>query len=318
MTVLKPKNHRLKGIKVHKPGQLSLIQDFGRFGLSHMGITQGGPVDEYAYCWANHLLGNPINCAALEITLGQADYEILEPCTLSIAGADLNATLDGVRIENWSTFNASKGQRLKFALARNGLRSYLAVRGGFSVKLQQGSCATVTREKLGGIHADGRALQPGDELLFSNHDQLRKHTSLTFRFQPDYNLPLKLRVIESYQNDRFSDEAIHQFYNTTFKVDQHIDRMGYRLTNGKVSPPAQELLSEGIALGSIQVPPNGEPIILLHDRQTIGGYPKIGCVARIDLPRLAQTRPGQAVQFVKGDLLGLQDVWCQWAKFFGF
>ncbi|WP_295891227.1 biotin-dependent carboxyltransferase family protein [uncultured Vibrio sp.] len=318
MTVEKPLSAHRKGIKVHKPGQLSLIQDFGRFGLSHLGITQGGPADEYAYCWANHLLGNPINCATLEITLGQADFEVLESCTLAITGANLNATLDGVPLDNWSTFNAYPGQRLKFGLARNGLRAYLAVVGGFQVAPQQGSCATVVRENMGGLHSDGKPLNVGDKLHFASHVQQRKQQSLTFRFIPDYNLPLKLRVIESYQSQSFTKESLQQLYRSTFKVGQHVDRMGYRLTDGVVPPPQQELLSEGIAMGSIQVPPNGEPIVLLHDRQTIGGYPKVGCVARIDLPRLAQAKPGQSVQFVKGDLLGLQDVWCQWARFFGF
>ncbi|MGF1696484.1 biotin-dependent carboxyltransferase family protein [Vibrio lamellibrachiae] len=307
-----------QGLKIHKSGQLSLIQDFGRYGFSHLGLTQGGPIDEYAYSWANHLLANPINCATIEITLGQADFEVLKPCTLSIAGGELGVTLDGIKVKNWSTFNAQKGQILKFGFAKNGLRSYLAVVGGFNVKQQHGSCATVMRDRLGGQNEDGKPITHGDVISFSTHRQQLKPNSLTFRFTPDYNLPLKLRVIESYQHSQFSSDAMTAFYQQTFSVSQHINRMGYRLTDGKITPPAGDILSEGIALGAIQVPPNGEPIILLNDRQTIGGYPKIGCVARIDLPRLAQAKPEQAVQFVKGDLKGLQDVWCQWARFFGY
>jgi biotin-dependent carboxylase-like uncharacterized protein len=306
------------GLKVHKPGQLSLIQDLGRFGASHIGLTQGGAVDEYAYSWANLLLGNSVNCATVEITLGQAEYEVLDACTLAIAGGDLLATLDGIAIRNWSTFNAEKGQRLKFGLAKNGLRSYLAVSGGFNIEKQYGSCSSIVREQIGGHNLDGKPLQTGEVLPFIKHRQRPKPNFLTFRFTPNYDLPLKLRVIESYQCSTFSSESKDNFYQQPFAVGQHIDRMGYRLTGGKVSPPEKALLSEGIALGSIQIPPNGEPIILLNDRQTIGGYPKIGCVARIDLPRLAQAKPGQSVQFVKGDLRGLQDVWCQWARFFGY
>ncbi|MCK6263896.1 biotin-dependent carboxyltransferase family protein [Vibrio sp. ZSDE26] len=307
-----------KGLKVVKPGQLSLIQDYGRFGYSHLGVTQGGPVDDYAYSWANYLLGNPVNCATIEITLGQAEYEVLQPCTLAITGGDLGVTLNGVPINNWSTFNAYQGQTLKFGLAKNGLRSYLAVVGGFNVSPQLGSCSSVTRDKLGGLTQNGLPLKGGEILSFSPHHQQLKPLSLTFRFTPNYNLPLKLRVIESYQFANFSSESITRFYQQPFSVSQYIDRMGYRLTGGKIPPPKGDILSEGIALGSIQVPPSGEPIILLNDRQTIGGYPKLGCVARIDLPRLAQARPGQAVQFIKGDLAGLQDVWCQWARFFGY
>ncbi|CSB71404.1 allophanate hydrolase 2 subunit 2 [Vibrio cholerae] len=142
---------------------------------------------------------------------------------------------------------------------------------------------------------------------------------MTFRFRPDYNLPLRLRVIESYQYQAFSPSAMESFYRSEFIVTPNSDRMGYRLQGETISPPDQAILSEGIALGAIQVPPNGQPIILLNDRQTIGGiggYPKLGCVARIDLPRLAQAKPGHSVRFVAGD--GLQAVWCQWARFFGY
>ncbi|MCW8334933.1 5-oxoprolinase subunit C family protein [Vibrio paucivorans] len=305
-------------LNVIKPGQLSLIQDFGRYGHSQSGVTQGGPVDDYAYSWANHLLSNPINSSTLEITLGQAEFKAQGDCELAIAGGNLNAKLDGRTLSNWSSFCVRKGQTLTFGLPSNGLRAYLAVKGGFNVLPQLGSTATVVRENLGGLEQQGLRLQAGDQLSFSSHN-LSKHTlQTTFRYQPNYNLPLQLRVIESYQNELFSESAQQSIYQQTFQVSQHIDRMGYRLTGGNITPPSNGVISEGIALGSIQVPPNGEPIILLNDRQTIGGYPKFGCVARIDLPRLAQAKPGQEVQFVKGDLLGLQTVWAKWARFFGY
>ncbi|RBW65147.1 allophanate hydrolase [Vibrionales bacterium C3R12] len=306
-------------IKINKPGQLSLIQDFGRFGLSQHGITQGGPVDDYAYSWANYLLGNTVNLATLEITLGQAEFQVQNDCLLAICGGDLQAKLDGVAIDNWSSFAAYKGQMLTFGLPINGLRSYLAIKGGFITPAQLGSCSTVVRDKLGGVHSDGLPLSSDDELHFHLHEVKNfKPVSLTFRFKPDYNLPLNLRVIEGYQCDDFSAEAKHSFYSNKFTVDQNSDRMGYRLSGTMISTPYNGILSEGIALGAVQVPSDGQPIILLNDRQTIGGYPKLGCVARIDLPRLAQAKPGQQVQFTRGDRLGLQDVWCQWANFFGY
>lgn len=308
---------KLCTIEVIKPGQQSLIQDFGRYGLAQFGVAQGGPVDDYSYCWANHLIGNPPNTATLEITLGQAEFKINHACILAIAGGDLAATLDGEPIDNWSSFRAKAGQTLKFGLAKNGLRAYLAVKQGFVVSPQLGSCATVTRDSLGGLDS-GKPLQEGDLLPFHSHAIQGKPVQMTFRYKPDYNLPLNLRVIEGYQVEDFKREEVAKLYQREFEVSQLIDRMGYRLIGTHLTPPNKEYLSEGIALGSIQVPPSGEPIILLNDRQTIGGYPKLGCVARIDLPRLAQSRPGQKVRFVKGDLLGLQDVWGQWAKFFGY
>ncbi|MCG9577699.1 biotin-dependent carboxyltransferase family protein [Vibrio tubiashii] len=304
-------------IEVVKPGQQTLIQDFGRFGLAHFGIAQGGPVDDYAYSWANHLLGNTINMPTLEITLGQAEFLIHHSCELAIAGGDLNAKLDGLNVDNWSTFRALKGQTLTFALPRNGLRAYLAIKGGFNIPTQLGSASTVERDQLGGL-THGTALQNGDILPFYQHAISSSSVQMTFRYKPDYNLPLELRVIEGYQVNDFSRDAVNSLYTQEFEVSQLVNRMGYRLSGSKINAPNKEYLSEGIALGSIQVTPSGEPIVLLNDRQTIGGYPKIGCVARIDLPRLAQAKPGQKVRFVRGDLLGLQDVWGQWARFFGY
>ncbi|MCG9580796.1 biotin-dependent carboxyltransferase family protein [Vibrio tubiashii] len=304
-------------IEVVKPGQQTLIQDFGRFGLAHFGIAQGGPVDDYAYSWVNHLLGNTINLPTLEITLGQAEFLIHHSCELAIAGGDLNAKLDGISVDNWSTFRALKGQTLTFALPRNGLRAYLAIKGGFNIPTQLGSASTVERDQLGGL-THGTPLQSGDVLPFDQHAISSSSVQMTFRYKPDYNLPLELRVIEGYQVNDFSRDAVNSLYTQEFEVSQLVNRMGYRLSGSKVNAPNKEYLSEGIALGSIQVTPSGEPIVLLNDRQTIGGYPKIGCVARIDLPRLAQAKPGQKVRFVRGDLLGLQDVWGQWARFFGY
>ncbi|WP_047047821.1 biotin-dependent carboxyltransferase family protein [Vibrio mexicanus] len=315
MANTKTKTHSLT---VLKPGALSLIQDFGRFGVAQFGITQGGPVDDYAYSWANYLLGNPVNCPTIEITLGQAAFRINDRCKLAIAGGDLHAKLDGEPITNWSSFTAQPGQVLSFSLARNGLRSYLAVKGGFFLTPQLGSVSTVQRDLLGGLHKDGRPLASDDTLLFHHHEAPQLNSEMTFRFRPDYNRPIELRVIESYQSEHFSESSLNRFYSNTFRVGQNSNRMGYRLEGESIQGPDLHLKSEGIALGSIQIPPDGQPIILLNDRQTIGGYPKVGCVARIDLPRLAQAKPGQQVTFVKGDLLGLQEVWSQWARFFGY
>ncbi|NAZ45012.1 5-oxoprolinase/urea amidolyase family protein [Vibrio toranzoniae] len=307
-------------LTVIKPGPLSLIQDFGRFGVAHLGLTQGGPVDDYSYSWANYLLGNTVNQAALEITLGQCVLKVDFDCEMAICGGDLQATLDGSPLDNWSSFQAFKGQVLSFGLPKNGLRAYLAIKGGFNVPNTLNSSSTVTREKIGGLTQDGQPCQKGQKISFTQHDLSTpfKALSVTFRYKPDYNLPVNLRVIEGYQNELFTESAKETFYNTQYIVDQNSNRMGYRLNGDVVASPDISLLSEGIALGAIQIPQDGQPIVLLNDRQTIGGYPKIGCVARIDLPRLAQAKPGHEISFSKGERLGLQDLWCQWAKFFGY
>ena len=307
-------------LTVVKPGPLSLIQDFGRFGVAHLGLTQGGPVDDYSYSWANYLLGNAVNLAALEVTLGQCALKIDFDCEMALCGGDLQAKLDGMLLGNWSTFQAFKGQVLSFGLPKNGLRAYLAIKGGFDVPSTLHSCSTVTREQIGGLDQDGEPCKQGQQIGFSKHRITRpfKALSVTFRYKPDYNLPVNLRVIEGYQSNLFSEPAKETLYNTQYNVDQNSNRMGYRLNGEPVDSPDISLLSEGIALGAIQIPRDGQPIVLLNDRQTIGGYPKIGCVARIDLPRLAQAKPGHPISFSRGDRLGLQDVGCQWAQFFGY
>ncbi len=305
-------------IEVIKPGQLSLIHDFGRFGHSQLGLTQGGPIDDYAYSWANFLLRNDKNSVVIEITLGQAAFFIHHECLLAICGGDLQAKLDGKPVLNWSSFVAKKGQLLSFSLPRNGLRSYLAVKGGFEAPEHYGSCSTVQRDQLGGLNCDGQSLNAGDLIPFHQHETKAKQRHVTFRFTPDYNLPLVLRLIESYQADAFSHAAKSTLYESEYTVSQSSNRMGYRLEGQALDAPRDSCLSEGIALGSVQIPPDGHPIILLNDRQTLGGYPKMGCVARIDLPRLAQAKPGQKVFFTQGDREGLQKVWCKWSMFFGY
>ncbi len=283
-------------------------------------MTQGGPIDDDSYRWANHLFGNPVNQAALEITLGQCRLKVDSDCEMALCGGDLQAKLDDKPLDNWSTFQAFRGQVLSFGLPKNGLRAYLAIKGGFNVPVMLDSCSTVTREKIGELTQDGEPCQPGQQIGFTQHALSHpfKALGVAYRFKPDFNLPLNLRVIEGYQNEQFSESAKQTLYSAQFSVSQHSNRMGYRLTGDAVASPNITLLSEGIALGAIQIPQDGQPIVLLNDRQTIGGYPKIGCVARIDLPRLAQAKPGHQISFSKGDRLGLQAVWCQWARFFGY
>ncbi len=303
---------------VNKPGQMSLIQDFGRYGIAPLGVTQGGPVDEYAYCWANHLLSNPPNCSTLEITLGQAEFQFSENAMFAICGGDLQAKLDDQPLTNWCSYFAYKGQTIRFGLPKNGLRAYLAIQGGFDVTTQLGSSATVVREHLGGLHQDGTPLVKGDRISYNKTAHKQKSQQLTFRYTPDYNLPLRLRVLESYQANLFSKEQKRAFYNQTYRIGPSSDRMGYRLEGKPILPPSNGIISEGIALGSIQIPPDGVPIILLNDRQTLGGYPKIGVVARIDHPRLAQAKPGQELKFIRGNRRHLQNIWCDWALRFGY
>lgn len=311
-------------MEVIRPGMLTLIQDTGRYGAGAQGLSQGGAVDLHAFCWANYLLANDANSAMLEITLGQAEFHVLQDCHIAVTGADMQPQLDGVPLPMWQSIEVRKGQRIVFGFARSGLRAYLAVQGGFKVPIILGSASCVPRNHLGGLH-QGTGLEKGDTLsarqvsvsALQQQDRLSVSRQASARFIPDYNQPIQLRVIESYQQASFSESNKQRFYSGHYTVSQETDRMGCKLAGEPIHAKVEGIVSEGIALGAIQIPPNGQPIVLLNDRQTLGGYPKLGCVARIDLPRLAQARPGTEVMFKRATLAEVIEQWQQFSRFFG-
>lgn len=281
--------------EVIKPGILSTLQDWGRYGYQHIGLTTGGPMDEHAFCWANWLLENEMNMAQIEITWGKLILKAHEPTIIALTGADLKAKLNDQYISPWTTYNISKGDILSFDSPVQGLRAYLAVSGGFNVKDSLGSIATIVREHIGGL-ANGEPLKEGDLIPFSPSSENRLKRVPKWAI-PDYGAPLSLGVMLGYQQDSFSKTALDTFFSTQYEVSQNIDRMGYRLTGTPISGSLNGIISEGIAYGAIQVPQDGQPIILMKDRQTIGGYPKLGCLSALGASQLAQRAPGTSVSF---------------------
>lgn len=310
----------MAALVVQHPGMLSLLQDLGRLGVAEQGLSQGGAVDLHAACWANYLVGNMASAAVIEITLGMAQFIAVEDCTLALTGAPMQPLLDDIPMESWQCVFMRAGQTLKLGGARHGLRAYLAVQGGFLAPDVLGSCATVVRNQLGGL-SHGQPLVTGDRVPFAyaspDPTMLSRHRQTPSRFIPDYSQPITLRVIESYQAAAFQAVEKAQFYASHYTVSQETDRMGCRLSGPAIQAEIDGIISEGIALGSIQIPPDGQPIVLLNDRQTLGGYPKLGCVARVDIARLAQAAPGTSVQFIQGDLAVLSEEWRQFSRFFG-
>lgn len=288
-------------LTVIKPGTLSLLQDLGRIGHQHQGMSPGGPLDESAFLWANLLLDNPPRAAALEITLGGLSLRANAPTRIALTGADLQARLNGQPLQDWCSHAIATGDELQLGMARRGLRAYLAVTGGFTVTPRHGSCATVMREQIGGLHGDGRPLAAGDTLPFAPGEPPLPRCVAPSQI-PDYRAPLTLRVLPGYQHAAFSGEALDAFFSAEFRISPRSDRMAYRLEGPRITAPAAGLLSEGISLGAIQVPPDGQPIVLLRDRQTIGGYPKLGCVASLDCSALAQRPPGSVLRFSRTTL----------------
>ncbi|WLH86396.1 biotin-dependent carboxyltransferase family protein [Pseudomonas sp. FP2338] len=270
---------------------LCLLQDAGRFGVRHLGVTQGGALDWVSMSWANWLLGNALDAPVVEITLGGFTVQAEDYCLLALAGADLGAYIDERVISPGRSFILQKGQRLRFTQPFSGARAYLAAPGGFDAPAVLGSCATVVREELGGLDGFGKALAEGGRLGYSGTGGAMKVLSA-----PDLPAKAPLDVIVGAQIGQFSGQSLFDAFNTDWSLDSRADRMGMRLLGTPLQYQGPSLISEGIPLGAIQVPPDGQPIVLLNDRQTIGGYPRLGALTPLALARLAQCLPGEKVR----------------------
>ena len=272
---------------------LCQLQDAGRFGVRHLGVTQGGAADWQSMTWANWLLGNGLQAPVIEITLGGFSVIAQRDCTLALAGADLAATVDGQPLKPWRSFRLRQGQTLDFVQPLNGARAYLAAPGGFDAPRVLGSCATVIREQLGGLDGKGHALVKGAELGFSDIQPALRE--LHHAWIPIFTDAASLNVVMGAQIGNFSGQSTFDAFNCPWAVDSRADRMGIRLLGPTLVYQGPPMISEGIALGAVQVPPDGQPIVLLNDRQTIGGYPRLGALTPLSLARLAQCLPGQRV-----------------------
>ncbi len=284
-------------VELETGGLLTTVQDLGRAGQQRSGLTPGGAMDLFAASLANLLLGNPRGAAVLEITLLGPTLRFLAETRIAVCGGDLSPMLDGVPLPLWKTAAVRSGQRLLFGRRRCGARAYLAVSGGFRVPEAAGSRATFLRGALGGL--DGRALRPGDILPGVLTPLLAGERGLRFSEQPAYDLPAILRVLPGPHLPHFTSAAPAAFFAASYSVSPQSDRQGYRLAGPAVSRTAAgDLLSEPMPLGGIQIPPDGQPILLMADRQTTGGYPLLGVVCSADMPRAAQLAPGDTVRFV--------------------
>src|SRR5699024_9310736 len=276
----------------------AIVVDRGRQHAQREGLSQGGPMDEYSYLWANRLLGNPQQAAMLEITLGNLQFVATHNTTLAITGGTMPVQCNGVPMEPWRRFAVAAGDVINVGIYQGrGTRLYLAMLGGIQAPLFYASRSCVLREQLGG-HAQGRAVQAGDTL----HSQLQQQLAPQWVPTTLRKLPLptqNIRFIPSYQYTAFPSSSHTTFTQAPYQLSPTMDRMGFRLQGAALTVPQEELRSEGIALGSIQVNRDGQPMVLMSDRQSIGGYAKLGVVYRVDLGLLAQMAPGQQVQFVQ-------------------
>jgi biotin-dependent carboxylase-like uncharacterized protein len=278
------------GFRVIDPGLLSLFQDAGRFGHHGLGLTNGGPVDSVSFYWANRLVGNTTNTTAIEVTLGGLSLKSEVETTIAVTGAAMQFKINGNIKGLWRSHRIKLGDMIQLGHTSKGCRSYLAVTGGFHVKPLFGSTATVVRENMG---------EPicKDQWIVCVNSESRRNLALPFKEIPSYEQEACLRVIPGYQYEIFGTTARSSFFGSEYRVSGKHDRMGYRLKGLPIESPCSEMLSEGICLGAIQIPADGQPIVLLNDRQTIGGYPKIGSVLSCDLANLTQCNSGDCVRF---------------------
>lgn len=281
-------------LRIEASTPLCLLQDAGRFGVRHLGVTQGGATDWCSMGWANWLLGNELDATVIEITLGGFAVVAEEACWLALAGADLGAQIDGQPLAPWRSFKLGRGQTLRLTQPLLGARAYLAAPGGFEAPKVLGSSATVVREELGGLNGMGLPLAKGSTLSYHGESLLVREVPSALR--PDLKSNAPLDLVLGAQIGQFSGQSLFDAFNSAWTLDSRADRMGIRLLGKALEYQGQPMISEGIPLGAVQVPPDGQPIVLLNDRQTIGGYPRLGALTPLALARLAQCLPGTQVR----------------------
>lgn len=283
-------------IQVQEPGLFTTVQDLGREGFGPMGVSPSGAADAISLRIGNRLVGNAEGAAGLEMTLIGGTFVFPEGALLALTGSDFGATLDGKPIELWTSFEARAGQALRLGPTRSAARCYLCLRGGIEVKLFLGSASTHILSGLGGH--EGRALRKGDVLKVGEANGSYRKRMLAAKMLEGLSPRKVLRVTPGPQSDWFPEASQRLFYGSTYRVAEESNRMGLRLEGALIpAPPRGEMISEGVALGAIQMPEGGQPIILFVEQQTTGGYPKIANVISADFHSLGQLRPRDEVRF---------------------
>ncbi|HYW42678.1 MAG TPA: biotin-dependent carboxyltransferase family protein [Bryobacteraceae bacterium] len=281
------------------PGLLTTVQDLGRFGWAHFGVSASGAADPLALRAGNLLVGNAENAAALEMTLVGGAFEFESAAVIALTGSDFGAGLP-----LWSAVEVRAGDTVRCGATRSGARCYLCVRGGVGVAKVMGSASTHVMTGVG-----GRALRAGDLLPIGAEAVRRPRVAATGA--PQSGRSALLRATPGPQAEWFADEL----YGAPYTISEESDRMGLRLRGAAIPSPSGHMLTEGVALGAVQVPPDGQPIILFVEHQTTGGYPKPANVISADFWLLGQLRPRDQVRFeavtfdVALDLLRAQEEW---------
>jgi antagonist of KipI len=291
-------------LKVVAPGPLTTVQDRGRFGYGRFGVAPSGALDSFSLRVANLLVGNDENEACLEVTLFGLKLKVLRDVAVAVAGADLQAFCDDMPLKRWTSHILKKGSAVSFRGIRSGCRAYLSIGGGISIPQVLDSKSTNLPSRFGGF--EGRPLRKGD-ILSSNSPRLHLETGgrrLPQALVPSYGSKAHLRVVFGPQDDEFTEKGGNALLSYPYRVSPDSDRTGIRLAGPIIErrpDVGESIISEGVIPGTIQVPGDGQPIIILVELVT-GGYRKIATVIAADLPLLGQIKPGDAVSFEKVSL----------------
>jgi antagonist of KipI len=282
-------------IHVVRAGLQTTVQDLGRWGYQAAGVPVAGPMDPFSHRLANLLVGNAIDAATLEITLIGPELEFDAPATIAVCGAEFDMTAAGYPVPHDTSVHVVQGTRLQFGRRRAGARSYLAILGGVQTTPVLRSRATHVVSAMGGF--DGRALVAGDRIPFipaALATRVRRASGLTLPARGR----ARLRLLPGVQVEWFAASALKTLTSVSFRVSPRSNRMGYRLEGPPLARArTEEPISEPLAFGAVQVPAAGEPILLMADRQTAGGYPKIASLIAADLPIAGQLAPGDFIEF---------------------
>ncbi len=289
----------MRRLRVIEPGFLTTVQDLGRFGAAHLGVSPCGAADGFSLRVGNRLVGNRESAPALEMTLTGGAFEFEQEAVFALTGADFGATLEGQPVAPWTEVRAKAGALFRVGRAQGGARCYLCVGGGIAVEEFLGSASTDLRSGFGGF--GGRPLRAGDVLTIGQ--AVRPPLDVDARALRSYASGATLRVTRGPQARLFPPDALARLCASAYTMRDDSNRLGIRLYGEAIFPAEQrELVTEGVSLGAVQIPPDGHPIILFVDQQTTGGYPKLANVIMADMPKVGQLAPRSGIRFTEVDL----------------
>jgi len=304
-------------MKILKPGMYTTIQDLGRYNYQKSGMCVAGAMDQFSLRVANILVGNSDDEACLEATILGPKIKFEGGTMIAVTGGNLVPMINNKVIEMWSQVKVLEGDVLSFKNSKSGCRSYIAIAHGIDVPEVMGSKSTYVKGKVGGFQ--GRILKADDEIMIGSIEQnsFTGIVKIPIEFIPSYNKDNTLRVVMGPQDDHFTRDGINTFFNCQYEVTNQTDRMGYRLSGPKISHKVgADIISDGIAMGAVQVQGHGAPIIMMADRQTTGGYTKIATVVTPDINIVGQLKPGDSVRFKSIDIVEAHKLYRKYMKNF--